>query len=113
MGELYPKNCAETVNTVSMSGLGGDGAGGCADQEPLGGAGDTAPSAAAASDAQGVVAFVGERGGFVALIGEVALRSGELGLAGFAVDGEVVERLEVLGGNDGVGLGRGGVWQGW
>ena len=52
------------MKTVSMGGLGGDGAGGGADEEPLGGAADAAPGAAAASDAQRVVAFVGERGSF-------------------------------------------------
>src|SRR6267142_4953491 len=62
-------------------------------------------------DAQSVVAFVGERGGFLAFIGEVVLGGGELCLASFAIDGEVVKRLQGFGGNDGVGLGRRGVWR--
>src|SRR6266851_4426274 len=93
-----------------MSGLGGYCAGG-ADEKPFGGAGDTAPRAAASSDAQGVVALVGECSGFLALVGEVALGGGEFCLAGFAVDGEIVERFQVFGGNDGVGLGRWRVWR--
>ena len=87
-----------------MNGFGGDGngAGGSADEEPLSGAGDATDEAAATRDAQGVVAFAGEGGGFLAFVGEVGLGSGELGLAGFAVDGEVVEGFQIFGGNDGV-----------
>jgi hypothetical protein len=93
-----------------VSHLGGDGTGGGADEEPSGGAADAAQEAAAASDAQGVVTFESECGGFLALIGEVALGRGEFGLASFAIDGEIVERLEVFSGNDGICLGRRGVW---
>jgi len=55
----------------------------------FGGTGDAAPGGAAAGDAQSVVAFVGERGGFLAFIGEVVLGGQEFGLhagdgAGFA-----------------------------
>src|SRR5690242_17797412 len=89
----------------------GNSAGGGADEEPLGGACDAAPSAAAAGDAQGVVALAGESGGLGAFVGQVGLRGGEFGLAGFALDREVVERLQVFGGDDGVGFWRGGVWQ--
>jgi|SRR6267143_1107095 len=63
--------CAEIVKTVSMSGFGGNGAGCGADEEPFCGAADVAPGAAAPGYAQSVVAFVGERGGFLAFIGEV------------------------------------------
>ena len=90
---LYPRNCAGIVKTVSTSGLGGNSAGGGADEEPFGGAADASPSGATFGDAHGVVAFVGKCGGLFALVGEVVLRGSELGLAGFAVDGEVVERL--------------------
>ncbi len=96
-----------------MSGFGGGCAGCGTDEEPLGGAADAAPRAAAASDAQSVVAFARECGGFLTFIGEVALGCSELGLAGFAVDSEVVERLQIFGGNDGIGLGSWGTWQGW
>jgi len=102
-----------------MSGFGGNGAGCGADEEPFCGAADAAPGGAASGDAQRVIAFVGERGGFLAFIGEVVLGRGELGLAGFAVDGEVVKRLEVFGGKDGIGLGRrefgdaGGIAERW
>src|SRR5258708_32743521 len=77
----------------------------------FGGTGDAAPGGAAAGDAQSVVAFVGERGGFLAFIGEVVLGGGELCLASFAIDGEVVKRLQGFGGYDGVGLGGRGVWR--
>src|SRR5882762_9983089 len=106
-------SCAENVKSVSMSGFGRNGAGCGADEEPFCGAGDAAPGGAAAGDAQRVVAFVGERGGFLAFIGEVVLGRGELCLASFAVDGEVVKRLQVFGGNDGIGLGRRGVLRCW
>jgi hypothetical protein len=70
------------VKTVSMSDFGGNGAGGSADEEPFGGAADAAPGAATAGDAQRVIAFASERGGFLAFVGEVALGCAELGLAG-------------------------------
>src|SRR5713226_10636982 len=94
-----------------MCGLAGYCAGGGADEKPFGGAGDASPGAAASSDAQGVVAFARESGGFLALVGEIALGGDEFCLAGFAVDGEVVERLQIFGGNDGIGLGRWRVWR--
>src|SRR5260370_8913227 len=103
-------NCEIGMKGVSVRGFGGHCASGGADKEPLGGAANAAPGAAAASDAQSVVAFVGERDGFVAFVGEVALGGGELRLAGFAIDGEIVEWLQVFGGNDGIGLGRPGGW---
>src|SRR5260370_1024629 len=94
-----------------MGGLGSDSAGCGADEEPFGGAADAAPHAAAASNAQCVVAFARKSGGFVAFISEVALGCSEFGLAGFAVDGEVVERLQIFSGNDGIGFWRWGVRQ--
>ena len=60
---LYLRNCARIVKTVSMSGLGSNGAGRGAHEEPFGGAADAAPGAAAASDAESIVALTGERGG--------------------------------------------------
>jgi len=90
---LYLRNCAGIVKTASMGGLGGDSSGSGADEEPLGGADDAAQGAAAAGDAHCDVAFASERGGFLAFAGEVAWRCSELGLAGLAVDGKVVERL--------------------
>jgi hypothetical protein len=98
---------------VLVSSFGGDGAGGGADEEPLCGARDAAQDAAAAGDAQGVVAFAGECNGLLVLVGEVGLGSSEPGLAGFAIDGEVVERFQVFGGNDGVGFWRGRTWRSW
>ena len=82
-----------TAPSYSMSGFGGYGAGGGADEEPLGGAANAAPRAAAARDTQSVVAFARERGGFATFIGEISLGRGEFCLAGFAVDGEVVQRF--------------------
>ena len=61
--------------------------------EPFGGAGDAAEDAVALGDAQGVVAFLGEGCGFPLFVGEVALCGGEFGLAGLAVEAEVVEEL--------------------
>jgi hypothetical protein len=72
-----------------------------------------AQDAAAAGDAQGVVAFTGEGGGLLAFVGEVGLGSGELRLAGFAVDGEVVERFQVFSGDYSVGFGRWRIWRSW
>src|SRR5260370_22136901 len=102
-------NCELGRNGVSVRGFGGHWASGGADKEPLGGTANAAPGATAASDAQSVVAFVGERDGFLALVGEVALGGGELRLAGLAVEGEIVKRLQVFGGNDGIGLRRRGI----
>jgi hypothetical protein len=66
------------------------GFGGGADDEPLGGAGHAPEDATATGDAQSVVALAGESDGFLPFVG---LGGGELGLAGFAVDGEVVQGL--------------------
>ncbi len=60
-----------------MRGLGGDGAGGCADHEPLGCAADAAPSVPAAREAQRVVSFVRQGGGLRSLVGQVALGRSE------------------------------------
>src|SRR5260370_1325431 len=103
--------CTSPEASRLVRGFGGHRASGGANEEPLGGAADAAPGAAASSDAQGVVAFAGERGGFLAFVAEVALGCGELRLASFAVDGEVVERFQVFGGNDGVRFWRWGVRQ--
>jgi hypothetical protein len=81
--------------TVSVSSFDGNGADGGANDKPFGGAGDAAPGATAFGDAHGVIALLCERGGFLALVGEVVLRGEEFGLAGFAVEREVVERFEV------------------
>src|SRR2546425_3614504 len=72
-----------------------DSAGGGADEEPFGGAADTAPGAAAAGDLYGLVALKGEGCGLFLLVGQVAHGGGQFGLTGFAVEGEVVERLKV------------------
>jgi len=61
-----------------VSGFGGDGASGGADEEPFGGAADAAPGAAASGDAQSVVAFASECGGFLAFVSEVALAAASL-----------------------------------
>jgi hypothetical protein len=73
------------MDGVSVGGFGG------ADEEPLGGAGDTSPGVAASRDAQGVVAFMGKRGGFLAFIGEVALGGG-YGLRSWANSNESPKR---------------------
>jgi len=75
-----------------VRGFGGNCADSGANEEPLGGADDAAPGAAAAGDAHCDVAFASERGGFLAFADEVAWRCSELGLAGLAVDGKVLER---------------------
>jgi len=51
------------------------------------------PGGAAFGEADGVVAFLGERGGLGFFVGEVVLRDGEPGLAGLAIEGEVVQGL--------------------
>ncbi len=87
-----------------MAGLGGDSAEGGADGQPLGGSGHAAEDASPFGGADGFVALAGKDSGFGALVGEVALGGGQLGLAGFAVQGEIVERLEILGWDYGLGL---------
>lgn len=82
------------ADTALMS-AGKGGAGGGTDKKPFGGASNTAPGAAAFGEAHGVVTLLGERDGFLALVGQVVLRGGEFGLAGLAVGGEVVKRFEV------------------
>jgi hypothetical protein len=53
-----------------LAGSGYDGAGGCAEEEPFGGAVDASPSAAAFGDADGVVALFREGGGFGFFVAE-------------------------------------------
>jgi len=62
--------------TLLVGGFGG--AGGGADDEPLGGAGHAAEDATATGDAQSVVALAGESDGFLAFVGEVGLGGGEV-----------------------------------
>ena len=59
-----------------MSGFGGDGAGGGANEEPLGGAANAAEGAAAAGDLERVVALLGKRGRLGFFVGEIGLRGG-------------------------------------
>ena len=76
-----------------FNGAGGQGAGGGADEEPLGGSGEALEGAATFGDADGSVAFAGQGGCLCFFVGQVGLGGGQFGLAGFAVQGEVVERL--------------------
>jgi len=85
---LHPLNSA-----ASVGGFCGKSAGGGAEDEPLGGAANATPSTAASRNMDRSVAFSRERDGFRVFVSEVVLHNGEPGLAGFAVDGEVVERL--------------------
>ena len=87
---LWPFSSA---SSYSMSGFGGDGTCGGADEEPLGGAANAAPRAATARDPQSVVAFAGECCGFATFIGEISLGRGKFCLAGFAVESEIIERF--------------------
>ena len=86
-------------------GFGGDGTGGGADHEPLCVASDAAEEAASLGGADGFVALAGQHSGLGALVDQVGLGGGQFGLAGSAVEGEVVERLEVCGGDCGAFLG--------
>src|SRR5260370_31066675 len=88
------RECRIRKGSFLVSGFGGNGAGGGADEEPFGGTADAAPGAAASRDAQSVVAFVGECGAFLSFIGEVALGGGELRLAPFATSGEVLKTCQ-------------------
>ena len=74
-------------------GFGYNGACGGSEEKPFGGAGDTAPAAAAFGDAESVVARFGKGGGLGFFVGEVALGRGEFGLASLTVEREVVERF--------------------
>ena len=76
-----------------LVGFGDDGAGGGAEEEPFGGAGDATPGGAAFGDADGVVALFGECGGFSFFVGEIVLGDRKPGLAGLAIEGEVVKRF--------------------
>ena len=87
----FPASFDLCLVSYLMSGFGGDCAGGGAKEEPFGGAGRAAPDAAAFGDADGVVALLGEGGGLGFFVGKIALGGGQLGLAGLAVEGEVVE----------------------
>jgi hypothetical protein len=62
-----------SASGAPLAGSGYDGAGGCAEEEPFGGAGDASPGAAAFGDADGVIALFGERGGLGFLVDKVAL----------------------------------------
>ncbi len=84
----------------------GDGAENDADAEPFGVALEAAQEAAAPGGGDGGVAFAGESGGAGLFVGEIGASGGELRLAGAAILDEIVERLEVGGGNCG-GSGRG------
>jgi hypothetical protein len=84
---------------ISVRGLGGDGTGGSADDEPFGGAGDPAPDGAASGNAQRVISFAGECGGLGFFVGKIALSYSQFRLAGFAFESKVVERFEVFRGN--------------
>ncbi len=70
------RTCRSSKSVELVGGFGGDGAGGGADDEPFGGAGDAAKGAAAACDLKGVVPLLGERGGLGFFIGEIGLRGG-------------------------------------
>ena len=65
-------------------GFGGDGCGGGADEEPLGGSLDAAENASPFCYADGIVALASEDAGFGFFVGEITLGGGELGLSGLA-----------------------------
>ena len=88
----------------SVGGFGGDGAGGGANGKPFGGSGDAAQGTPSPGHAQGVVAFPRKGCGFSLFIGQVRPGGGQFGLAGFAIQREVVEGLQVLGRDEDVGL---------
>lgn len=92
---------------ASAGGFSGDGSGDGADGEPFGGAANAAPQAAAICGPDGRVTFAGKGGGFGLFVGEIALGSREPGLAGLAIQREIVERLEILGGQDQLSVRRG------
>ena len=87
---------------VLMDGFRGDRAGGSAEEEPLGCAGDAAQGTSPFDGTDGGVALLGERGGFRFFVGEVVLCGGEFGPASLTVEGEVVEWFEIGGREDGV-----------
>jgi hypothetical protein len=68
----------------------------------LSGAAHAAPDAAATRDLEGMATFLGQGGDLGFLVGQVVLGSSEPCLADFAVDREIVVRLQVFGGNDGL-----------
>ncbi len=91
----------------SVGDFGEERACGSSDGKPFGGAGNAAEKTAAIRCFQSGVALAGERGGLGLFVGEIGLRGGEPSLASFAVESEIVERLEVLLGKDDLGAGAG------
>ena len=81
-----------------MADFGGQSSGSGAESEPLGGASDAPPDGAAASSTQGIVAFPANGFGLGFFVGEVGLRSRQLGFASAAIHGKVIERFEIFGG---------------
>jgi len=79
-----------------MRGASGDGAGDGAYGQPFGGSGYAPQGTSPFGDTDGFVAFAGQDGGLGALVGQVALSRGQFGLADPAIQGEVVQRLEVF-----------------
>ena len=85
-----------------MGSLGGDYAGCGTQNEPLGGAGDSAQGTSPFGSADRGIALLGQHGRLGLFVIQVALGSSELGLAGSAIEGEVVERLQISCGQDSV-----------
>lgn len=85
-----------------VDGFGGNGTRRGAEGEPFGGAQNSMQGTSPFGRGHGGVTLLGQGVVFGLLVVEVALDSGELGLAGFAVHGEVIERLQIGCGEDGV-----------
>jgi len=89
--------------------FGCDGAGDCADDEPFCRAADTLAQGASTGEFQGIVSFPAEGLGLALFVGQVGGGCSEACLAGFAVDGEVVEGFQIFGW-DGCSAGGRRVW---
>jgi len=83
----------EFVGEAQSVGFGSDGAGDGSDDEPFHGASEVLAQGTSTGELQGGVPFPAEGLGLGLFVGQVGGGGGETGLAGLAVDGEVVERL--------------------
>src|SRR5579859_34728 len=95
-GKVWGKKFGLSESRCASMRFGCDGAGDGSDDEPLHGAAEALAQGTSAGEFQGGVSFPAEGLGLRLFVGEVGGGGGKASLAGFAVHGEVIERLEVF-----------------